>query len=110
VDLEEQLGRPIPEEVRNDPAKYEQFVNEHFDRQMRSNDPEMRRRAETLIESNPTFKAAQTANKGGVSGFLDRFRKGSVARPITTSTRVKVVSVGHSEDKRASLLQNADHV
>ena len=107
------MGKPIPEDVRNDPVKYEQFVNEHFERQMRSNDPEMRRRAENLIESNSAFKAAQSAPKGGVAGFLERFRKGGVARPIAgTSSRVKVVAVGggHSEDKRASLLANADHV
>ena len=109
VDLEEQLGAPIPEDVRNDPVKYEAFVNAHFDRQMQQGDPELRRRAEALIDSNPTFKAAQ-ATKGGAMGFLDRFRKGGIARPIATSTRVKVVAVGTSEDKRASLLQNADHV
>lgn len=112
MDLETQLGKPIPEDVRNDPVKYEAFLQE----QMRSEDPALRRRAESLVSSHPQLKEA-SAKSGGALAFLDRFRKGAmgstIAKPMMgTSTRVKVVAVGqgNSEDKRASLLANADHV
>ncbi len=41
MELEEQLGTPIPEEVRGDPVRYEEFVRTHFQRQMERGDPEL---------------------------------------------------------------------
>jgi hypothetical protein len=117
IDLEGQLGEPIPADVRADPARYEEFVRTHFARQMErggGGDVDLAQRAESLIARSPTMQATAQRSRGGMSGFLDRFRRGAV--PIRgSSTRVKVVAVGGSSstpsgDMRAGLLDNADQI
>ena len=44
-DLEAQLGRPIPPEVRDDPVRYEAFVREHFERELARDGSQLSSRA-----------------------------------------------------------------
>eukprot|EP00962_Isochrysis_galbana_P042726 scaffold16054_cov127-Isochrysis_galbana.AAC.7 len=44
-DLEQQLGRPIPADVRNDPVRYEAFVREHFERELARDGSQLSSRA-----------------------------------------------------------------
>jgi hypothetical protein len=44
-ELEQQLGRPIPADVRNDPVRYEVFVREHFERELARDGSQLSSRA-----------------------------------------------------------------
>ena len=134
----------IPAEVRDDPTSLQEFVISHMDRvdaesqlpryslsdvgaggsgplaspladPRARGDAHLARRAESFLSSNPEMAARAAKSKGGVAGFLDRFK--SKAVPIrATSTRVKVIAVGSggsgtsNREMKAGLLANADHV
>jgi len=55
-DLEQQLGRPIPDDVRNDPVRYEAFVRDHFERELARDGSQLSTRA-AQVSSPPTGTA-----------------------------------------------------
>jgi len=107
ADMEEQLGQDIPQEIRNDPERYEAFVQQKLAEQLAKPDTDLARRAESLFSSN-----APSQSRGGKAGFLERLKRGAIGKgnaiPIrATSTRIKVHKVGDSS-QRAGLLDDQD--
>lgn len=96
-DLEQQLGEPIPPEVRADSERYEAFVRAHFDRALSQQDSSLVQNAEIAIQQNEGLQ-----QRGGRAGFLERLKR----MPLRTS-RVHMISV---EDKKAPLLKQEDHL
>lgn len=70
-DLERQLGRPIPSEVRSDPIRYEAFVREHLERELARSGSQltsrtMQERASRLIHTSsppPASRIPYTASR-----------------------------------------------
>ena len=68
-----QLGVSVPDSVRNDPALYEVFVREHFERELARPDSQVTARANQALESNQTLRN-QFEQRGGRQGFLERMK------------------------------------
>jgi hypothetical protein len=65
-DLERQLGRPIPADVRRDPVRYEAFVREHFEREL------AREGSQLSSQALQVSCATQPLPDGGIAHTLDR--------------------------------------
>jgi hypothetical protein len=97
-----QLGVSVPDNVRNDPERYEAFVREHFERELARPDSQVTARANQALESNQTLRN-QFEQRGGRQGFLERMKAavGGGGR-----AQVSVVAV---EQGTQSLLANDYH-
>jgi len=75
-DLEAQLGRPIPPEVRDDPVRYEAFVREHFERELARDGSQLSSRAMQMFASNHSASGSPAPMAPAQQeGFLERMRK-----------------------------------
>lgn len=74
-DLSNQLREPIPQEVRDDPVRYEQFIRQQFERELLREGSQLSQRAESLF----SFGGSGSREGDGVlpkkQGLLDRMKK-----------------------------------
>jgi len=117
MDMEAELGEPIPADVAADPVKFDEYVRAKFDETVAQRPDQMNNLMSRTIENNSTLRSRQP-QRAGLQGFLSRLKNGAVrtttAPIVATSTRVKVVAVGAGgaggrDDKRTSLLSDQDH-
>ena len=68
----DELGEEVhvPEDLQNDPVRYEAYVREHF---ANLSDAQLSARATRVIESNPVLRE-QYEQRGGRSGLLERMK------------------------------------
>tara|TARA_B110001452_G_scaffold229633_1_gene205592 strand:+ start:416 stop:949 length:534 start_codon:yes stop_codon:yes gene_type:complete len=100
-DLTSQLGVKIPEEVQNDPERYEAFVREHFERELARPDSALTARATEAVQQrgNSSYQA-QYESRGGQKGLLERFRGIKLGGG---GGRAKMVSVGGGQGTQSLL-------
>ncbi len=81
-DLVQQLGRPVPPEVRDDPVKYEAFIREQFERELGNSDSRLASQALAMYESQgPRGGGGGGGGKpADKEGFLERMRKNFESR------------------------------
>lgn len=100
-DLTSQLGVTIPEEVQNDPERYEAFVREHFERELARPDSQLTARATQAVQQRGgSSYQAQYEQRGGQKGLLERFRGiklGSGAK------KTSMISIGGGEATQSLL-------
>ena len=94
-DLSSQLGVTIPEDVQNDPERYEAFVREHFERELARPDSRLTAQATEAVQQrgNPSSKASILERFGAFRGI----RLGGVVK------KTSMVSVGGGEGTQSLL-------
>jgi len=101
-DLVNQLGVPVPEDVQNDPERYEAFVRTHFERELSRPDSQLTARATAVAQQRGGEYAQQYEQRGGSKGFLDRMRGMKLGG---STKKVSILSV----DQGAQPLLLAEH-
>jgi len=79
-DLVQQLGRPVPPEVRDDPVKYEAFIREQFERELGNSDSRLASQALAMYESQGPRGGGGGGKPADKEGFLERMRKNFESR------------------------------